>query len=454
MGAPVNSGRTGLKKIFIIDDSQSTLVLLQKIIKSQGYEVEIFSDAGPAIERMKEDRPDLVIMDVAMPKMDGVEAMEIIKNLFADMKIVIMTAFADSEKNHYFLEKGAVDFIAKPFSVKNIHTILNEALNPDKQGLHQKTILDKRLNIIGQSKAIKECFDMALKVCNTNLPILITGENGTGKEMLADFIHYNSIRRYNHIIKINCSAVPKDLAENEFFGHEKGAFTGAGETVVGKLEQAHMGTLFLDEIGEIDMSLQKKLLRVLEYKSFERLGGNKTVYSDFRLICATNRDLTEEVAAGRIREDLYYRVNTVLITVPPLRDRKEDIEALVMYFIRKYQEEYMVVAENISPEAMDILQKYSWPGNVRELKNVVHSMVSLATREVIGVENVPDHIRAAVKLDNGRRGADCELTLDELEKNHILNVIQKTGGNKSKAAAILGISVKTLYNKLHRYGVN
>ncbi|SDD59843.1 sigma-54-dependent transcriptional regulator [Sporomusa acidovorans] len=442
-----------MNTIFIIDDSQPTLDLLQRIITQEGYAVEVFVSAVSAIKQMAKCKPDLIIMDVEMPGMNGIQAMDVIAERFPDSKIVIMTAFADNTNSRYFLEKGVVDFIAKPFLPVNIINVIKQSLSSEQtNSFSAEYFLDKRLNIVGHSKVIKECMDKCLKVSNANLPVLILGENGTGKEMFADFIHYNSIRKYNNIVKINCSSIPEGLAENELFGHEKGAFTGANERIIGKVEQAHKGTLFLDEIGEMDMAMQKKLLRVLESKSFERLGGNKTLQSDFRLICATNRILEDEVNTKRFREDLYYRINSVTITLPALRDRREDIPELVRHFLHKYNQEYIVMAEIISDEAMDVLQCYDWPGNIRELKSTVYSMVSLCTDEKITVRNIPEHIISAVKRNRDNIDSnDFTMSLDEVEKLHIIKVLEQTGGNKSRAAALLEISEKTLYNKLHRY---
>ncbi len=444
-----------MSTIFIIDDSKPTVALLKKILENENYLVKAFYDASLAIEEMKKEIPDLIIMDIEMPKMNGLEALEIIKRLYPDMKIVVMTAYADMEKTHYFLEKGVIDFIAKPFSLHEIKNVLDHALQDDSENqLEQKKLLDKRLNFIGQSKEIRACIDKAIKVSNSDLPILILGENGTGKEVLADFIHYNSIRRYHNMIKINCAAIPKDLAESEFFGHEKGAFTGAVMTRPGKVELANKGTLFLDEIGELDLNLQTKLLRVLEYKKFERVGGKETISSDFRLICATNKDLEQEVRQSRFREDLYYRINTITIHIPPLRERKEDIELLIQYFIDNFKEKYMAIASKISPDALEILKNYEWPGNVRELKNVVETIVSLTPDETIKVENLPRYLYHQNKKNNN---TPCEeqkiMTLEQVEKKYIIECLQKLNGNKKETSKLLGISEKTLYNKLHRYNI-
>lgn len=444
-----------MKKIFIIDDSKPTVNLLKKNLKNDNYDVEAFYDAESAIEKMKNNLPDLVIMDLEMPKMDGAEALKVIKNIHPDIKVVIMTAYADIEKTHYFFDEGVVDFIAKPFSLNKIKNVMNQVFSKRTiKDLTYEEFLDKRLNYIGESKATKDCIDKALKVSNSDLPILILGENGTGKEMLADFIHYNSIRKYNNMIKVNCAAIPRELAENEFFGHEKGAFTGAINTRPGKIELSDTGTLFLDEIGDLDLNIQTKLLRILEYKRFERLGGKETIYSDFRLICATNKDLKEEVKKGRFREDLYYRINAIKLYIPPLRERIEDIEVLVKHFIKKYREKYMTIAKEISYDTLQILKEYEWSGNIRELKNVVETMVSLTPHEKIQVENIPRYIHSTKDKNKDLFIGSSIVTLEELEKKYMIYSLKKTGINKKETARLLGISEKTLYNKIHKYKIN
>lgn len=443
-----------MKKIFIIDDSKPTVNLLKRILKNDHYDVEVFFDAESAIDRMKVESPDVIIMDFEMPKLDGAEALKIIKSIYPDMKVIIMTAYADIEKTHYFLDEGVVDFIAKPFSLNKIKNILNQVFDEKTvKDLTYEEFLDKRLNYIGESKATKDCIDKALKVSNSDLPILILGENGTGKEMLADFVHYNSIRKFNNIIKVNCAAIPKELAESEFFGHEKGAFTGAVSTRLGKIELSDSGTLFLDEIGDLDLDIQTKLLRILEYKRFERVGGKNTISSDFRLICATNKDLAEEVREGRFREDLYYRINAITLNIQPLRDRVDDIEILFKHFMKKYRAKYMTIANKISTDALKILKEYEWSGNIRELKNVVETMVSLTPCEEMSVNDIPKYIYNNKCENNDFFIGESIITLEELEKRYILNWVNKPGINKKETAKLLGISEKTLYNKLHRYNI-
>lgn len=443
-----------MKKIFVIDDSIPTLKLIHKILDNSGYTVLEFTDASEALSKIKPESPDLIIMDIEMPKMNGLEALQLIKKIDPLSKVVIMTAYADYEKIHYFLENGVIDFIAKPFSLNEINTVLSHVFDDEDEKASQE-LFDKRLKFIGQSPQIKSCIDKALKVSNSDLPILILGENGTGKEMLADFIHYNSLRKYNNMIKVNCAAIPKDLAESELFGHERGAFTGAVDTRQGKVELSNRGTLFLDEIGDLNLSLQTKLLRVLEYKKYERVGGKRTIETDFRLICASNKILDVEVEKGNFRQDLFYRINTITLKIPPLRERKSDIKPLIHHFLQQYRKKYMVTAESISDEALGILENYEWSGNVRELKNVIATTASLTVTDTINASDLPKYINDSKATSSYKHVFDSEqiIPLDELEQIYIMSTLDKLSGNKKKTAELLGISEKTLYNKLNKYNI-
>ncbi len=443
-----------MKKIFVIDDSIPTLKLIHKILDNSGYDVLEFTDASEALSKIRPESPDLIIMDIEMPKMNGLEALQLIKKIDPLTKVVIMTAYADYEKIHYFLENGVIDFIAKPFSLNEINTVLSHVFADEDEKTSQE-MFDKRLKFIGQSPQIKSCIDKALKVCNSDLPILILGENGTGKEMLADFIHYNSLRKYNNMIKVNCAAIPKDLAESELFGHERGAFTGAVDTRQGKIELSNKGTLFLDEIGDLNLGLQTKLLRVLEYKKYERVGGKRTIETDFRLICASNKVLDKEVEKGNFRQDLFYRINTIKLKIPPLRERKSDIKTLIDHFLKQYRKKYMVTAECVSDEALEILENYEWSGNVRELKNVIEITASLTLTDIINASDLPRYIHDTKASNPYRHVFDSEqiIPLDELEQIYIMCTLDKLKGNKKKTAELLGISEKTLYNKLNKYNI-
>ena len=440
-----------MKKIYIVDDQKEIADLLERVLIKENYDVKAFYDASSSIAAIEEACPDLVLLDVQMPGMDGMEALRILQKRVPAVRVIVMTAYAEMENAQYFLRNGAIDFIAKPFKLNDIRTVIAQVLS--KEGLCHEDIIKKRGKIIGNSPEIRKNIDLALKVTNSDAPVLAVGESGTGKEMMVDFIHYNSIRKHSPLIKINCAAIPAELIESELFGYEKGAFTGAVISKMGKVEEAHMGTLFLDEICELDKSLQTKLLRILEYKTIERLGSNKPIHSDFRLICATNLNIEEEVWEGRFREDLYYRINTFTIELSPLRNRKEDIPSLIYHFIDLFRVDYVTPVKGIAAEALQIFINYPWPGNIRELKNVIQRVISTTTGAEITINDLPPYI-LSLERTRGKEPMDImkyDCTLDELERNYILDILKKTNQNKKVAAGILGITEKTLYNKLQKY---
>lgn len=435
-----------MKSIFVIDDEKHLTDILVKVLNEEGYRARAFYDAVSAIDSLKQERPDMILLDIRMPVVDGYDALRTIRSICPEVKIIIITANARVDKTRYFLENGACDFVAKPFNLKEIRTVVKQALS--KSNHADPVITSNRLRIIGQSPQIQACVDTALKLSNSDAPMFITGETGTGKEMLAEFIHYNSIRKYNNLVKINCAAIPNELLEGELFGFEKGAFTGATYAKPGKLEMSHDGTLFLDEIADMDTILQAKLLRILEYKHFERLGSNRPIKTDFRLICATNKHISEEMLKGKFREDLYYRLNTITINIPPLRERSGDVELLARHFIDKYREQYAVSVTDISPEAVEILKKYPWPGNVRELRNTIYKLVLLTVEPVIMVEDLPANVLNHASLPSSPEPEQYDL--NSLESRQILKALQQTKGNKKEASRLLGISERTLYYKLKR----
>lgn len=440
-----------MKTIYIIDDQIETTEIIKKVLVKENFDAVSFNSAITALEAIKQNTPDLVLLDVQMPEMDGFEALKTIKNINESIKVIVITAYAGIEKSTLFLENGALDFIAKPFSLKDLRTIIAKVFSDGEAT--DVGMKNKRVNIVGESTQIVSCIDTAYKLSNTDVSILIKGENGTGKELLADFIHYNSLRRYNNFIKINCAAIPHELLESELFGYEKGAFTGASGNKTGKIEQADKGTLFLDEICELDKNLQSKLLRVLEYKCFERLGGNKIIEADFRLICATNKNILEEVKVGNFREDLYYRINTVTINIPPLRERKGDIELIANYYVSQYKKEYLTAVSSISDDAMIKLKAYAWPGNIRELKNLIHRLISLVPNNEIAASDLPENMTHACVEESIQGDLSSELNLENMEREYIIKALKMTEGNKKKSSGLLGISEKTLYNKIEKYKI-
>jgi DNA-binding NtrC family response regulator len=442
-----------VKKVFIVDDHKEITDLLQKVLCKENLEAVGFYSAESVIQALKEDCPEIVLLDIQMPDMDGVEVLKIINENYSEVKVIIMTAYAEKYKSKFFLENGAVDFISKPFKLKDIRKVIWNVLQKDNG--FNKRLQQEKGKIIGKSPKIRSCIDKALKFSNSDAPILIYGESGTGKELIVDSIHYNSIRKHSNLVKINCAAIPGDLLESELFGYEKGAFTGATNTKKGKIEEANEGTLFLDEVSEMDEKLQTKLLRVLEYKTFERLGGNKQSFSDFRLICATNRDIMEAVNKGGFRRDLFYRINTFNIDLPSLRERKEDIPLLVNYFIDIFRRDYVTCVKTIDKEAIEALKKHDWPGNIRELKNVMQRIISIVNKENITKEDIDAYLLLAEDKNNSPQNIDSSamISLEQLEKQHITKVLKGVSGNKDEAIGILEISKKTLYNKIRKYNI-
>lgn len=442
-----------MRKVFIVDDHKEITDLLQKVLKKENIEAETFYDAYSVMEALKEDCPKIVLLDVQMPNIDGIEVLKTIRERYPQIKVIIMTAYAEKYKSEFFLKNGAIDFISKPFKLKDIRKVIFNALERD--GFINRRLDLKNVEIIGQSFELRDCIDKALKLSNSDAPILITGESGTGKELIVDLIHYNSIRKHSRLIKINCAAIPNELLESELFGYERGAFTGALTFKRGKLEDANEGTLFLDEISEMDEKLQTKLLRVLEYKTFERLGENKQLFSDFRLICASNKDIVQEVKRGSFRGDLFYRINTFNIYLPPLRERKEDIPLLVNYFIELFRRDYVTRVKRLDEGAMDVLRSYNWPGNIRELKNVIQRIISISNKEEITENDVLFYLSldGSTYKSSKNDSQHNMLSLKELEKRHIKYILKRVSGNKDAAIKILGISKKTLYNKIHKYSI-
>ncbi len=438
--------------------------MLYTLISGWGYEVTQADDGATAIEKVKEQSYDLVLMDVRMVKVSGLEALEQIKSFNPAIPVIIMTAYSSVDTAVDALKQGAHDYLTKPLDFDKLkitiarsmeHTRLKEENRLLKESLGKHF---DRQNIIGQSPAMVNLLETVAQVAPSEATALITGESGTGKELIAGAIHFNSSRKDGPFVKINCAAITETLLESELFGHEKGAFTGADRRKEGRFYQAHRGSLFLDEVSEMSLTMQVKLLRVLQEREFTRVGGEKTIQVDVRIIAATNKDLPELISQEKFREDLYYRLNVVDLEIPSLRKRREDVPLLAQHFLQIFAARNHKEIKGFTPQAMDHLIRYDWPGNVRELMNAVERAVVLSRSDYLSEKDFPVISGFEIKNDgiisqtppiNG----DGTTPLEEVEKATILKTMEASGGNKSEAARRLGITRKTLHKKLKTYGV-
>jgi two-component system response regulator HydG len=447
-------------KILVVDDEESHRIMLRAVLKDEGYEVVKAADGSEAVRAVEQEPFDLVLLDVRMKTMDGIEALNEIRKISPLIPVLIMTAYASVKTAVEALKAGAFDYLTKPLDIEELKILIEKALelyHLREENLTLKERLGDRFDfskIIGKSRKMIELFDTLSLVAPTDATILILGESGTGKELVANAIHHNSFRKSQPFIKISCSALPETLLESELFGHERGAFTGAIARREGRFQLAHRGTIFLDEVGEMSPTTQMKLLRVLQEKEFEPLGSVQTLKVDVRVIAATNKDLDQEVKKGRFREDLFYRLNVVPISLPPLRERKEDIPALAQHFFEVYRDKNQKGLKDISNKTMDLLSRYDWPGNIRELENCLERAVIMARGEVIAPADLPPHIQVLSGKEEGQTlDFPSGINLEEVERALILKTLEETGGNRSRAAEILGINRRTLLNKLKEYGM-
>ena len=449
--------------ILVVDDDLNHLKTLQTIIKSWGYQVSAVDDGAKAVESVKERPYALILMDVRMTQMSGIEALQHIKQYNPAIPILIMTAYSSLESAVDALKAGAYDYLTKPLDFEVLKISLERALEhtglkAENVKLKSKLSADYELeNIIGKSKPMKKLIDLLAMIAPSEATVLITGESGTGKELIAKSIHHNSQRKDRPLVVINCAAMTETLLESELFGHEKGAFTGADKRREGRFMQADKGTIFLDEIGETSPAMQAKLLRVIQEREIQRVGGEETLSVDVRILAATNRKLEDEVKSGNFREDLYYRLNVVTLDIPPLRIRQDDIPLLAQHFLRKYSIKNHKQVRGFSPLAMDMLLNYEWPGNVRELENTIERAVILLSGEHISEKDLPSNISEPYS-DKRDWVKEPQLLaanrpLEEIEKEAILATLEAAGGNKSETALRLKINRKTLYKKLKSYGV-
>jgi len=455
-----------METVLIVDDEKNYPLILSAVLDDEGYETLTANSGRKAMDTLKTADVDLVLTDMKMPVMDGIELLAHLKAEDADRPVIMMTAHGTVDKAVEAMQKGAYTYIMKPFDNEHLILYVNKAVAMYRVvKAHRQLLRDVQArfrfgNIIGKSKVMQNVYETIRKVAPSNATVLIEGESGTGKEMVAKSIHYNSPRKDQPFIAVNCSALAENLLESELFGHEKGAFTGAVARKKGRFELADGGTLFLDEIGELSQSLQVKLLRSLQEKIFERVGGIKPVSVDIRVIAATNKRLMEEVKQGRFREDLYYRLNVVNILLPPLRDRQEDIHLLLQHFINKHSAERKSdpPVTGLEGEAERLFHNYGWPGNVRELENVIERAMVLCLGDKIEVNDLPREFRDEIRNTLHMEGipADARLydTLAAVEKKMILRALKVTGNVQAHAAELLGIGKSGLNQKLKKFNID
>jgi len=438
--------------ILVVDDEVSVRDSLYQWFRADGYRVDTAGDAAGALRKLQETAWDIVLLDIKMPGMDGIELQERIKKIDVNVVTIIMTAYASVDTAVQALKDGAFDYITKPIDPDDLSRLIRNAVEKRRlvtENIQLRQHIEELLlpdEVVGESPAIKKVMEMVDTVARTDSTVMILGESGTGKELVARAIHSRSARRYFPIIAINCGAYTEGLLESELFGHEKGSFTGAMYRRKGKLEMADKGTLFLDEIGNISQKMQMDLLRVIETKKFTRLGGDKNIDVDFRIICATNKNLEKGIKDGSFREDLYYRLNVFSIVLPPLRERREDIMLIARYFLKQYSQSMNKDVLDFSPQAIEIFTGYDWPGNVRELRNAVERAVVVTKGKYVQVDDISFPFPSLT----GEEGGD---SLEEVEKRQILKILNRTKGNIAQASEILKISRLTLYNKIEKYGL-
>ena len=453
-----------VRSVLIVDDEVGVRESLKMILKKD-YDVFLAKDAEEAFLQIKENSPDVILLDIILPDLDGLKVLERIKQNEPDIVVIMITATNTAKTAVEAMKLGAYHYVTKPFDNDELRLIISRSLS--EKALKQELIfrreeMDKSFdfgNILGKSKGMKDIFKMVKQIADSKSTVLIMGESGTGKELISRAIHYNSNRKNYPFVTINCAAIPETLIESELFGHEKGAFTNAIEKKLGRFEVAHQGTLFLDEIGELSLTTQAKILRFLEEKEFNRVGGSKTIKVDVRLITATNKDLNQMIKKGGFREDLYYRINVVPIVIPPLRERKEDIPILIDHFINKFDLENNKNVKGINKEALEFLMQYEWPGNVRELENLIERVIALTSNEYIPANELPYSFKNIPKINGLKESVlDGKVSFlqaeEEFEKEVILDALKKTNYIQSHAAEILGISRRILKYKMDKLGIN
>ena len=443
--------------VMVVDDERTQLEFVGGFLRKAGFEVALMENAAQALERFREGPFDLVLTDQRMPEMSGLDLLKSCRAVDPEVAVVIMTAYGSIETAVSAMQEGATDYLTKPLNLEEL-LLRIERIRRSHQLVRENTELRAALQerhriegIIGESGQMQEVLDLVRRVAPSDATVLLRGESGTGKELIAKAIHYASARRNGPLVKVNCAALPETLLESELFGHEKGAFTGAFAMRKGRFEIADKGTLFLDEIGDLPAHLQAKLLRVLQEKEFERVGSNRAITSDVRIITATHRDLEQLMRDGSFREDLYYRLNVVTIILPPVRDRRQDLPALIDHFLRKFAEKNGKSIQGFSREARDALLRYDYPGNVRELENLVERAIVLTRDDVVGLGELPLTIKETRVTTDGQ--TNLSAVVEGIERRMIVDALGAAGGVQTKAADSLGISERALRYKLRKYGI-
>ena len=458
------------KRVLVVDDELSVREFFEILLKKEGFDVVLAQDGRDAFEHLRNEKFDLVITDLQMKDMDGMSLLKESKKLDIDLPVIMITAFATMDSAVAAMKEGAFDYVSKPFKIDEIKITIQKAIDTyclKEENKNLKTELKEKYsfsNLLGESAAMHRIYDLIRKTAATRTNVLISGESGTGKELVARAIHFNSDRKDKNFVTVNCGAIPESLIESELFGHVKGAFTGAVSNRQGLFEAAHKGTIFLDEIGELPLTMQVKLLRVIQERNFIRVGGTETIEVDVRIIAATNRDLADEVKKSNFREDLFYRLNVIQVNLSSLRHRKDDIPLLAEFFLKKYAVETGKNIKRISGPAMERLLSYDFYGNVRELENIIERSVALENSEEIQEDSLPGNVlhpqsaaenfdakEAKIQLENGSIALDS--LMDCFEKDMLVKALEKSRGSRTKAAKLLGISCRSIRYRLKKHGI-
>ncbi len=454
--------------VLVVDDDPAVRDVLQEALMQEEYSVSTAEDGAAAIQAVKDSVIHIVITDFQLPDIDGLEIIERLAKLDAKIIPIMMTGFGTIETAVRAMKSGAFDFITKPFDLETVAVVVRKAAEllrlRQENHLLRKAVRDQyRLeHLVGASEPIQQVMEFVLKVADSDSTVMIQGESGTGKELVARMLHFNSFRKDRPLVPVNCGAIPENLLESELFGHEKGAFTGATHSRMGRFELANGGTIFLDEIGEMSLPLQVKLLRVLQEREFERVGGNRTIHVDVRIIAATNQDLDTLVEERRFRKDLFYRLNVIPIVIPPLRERRSDIPLLIDHFLARFNHSKHTTVSGLAPDALQMLTEYDWPGNIRELENMIERLVVLKKQGVLSVEDLPEKIcrrspgpelkEQFIRFNED--GINLSREVEQYEKHLIMEALRKANGVTSRAAQLLHLNRTTLVEKLKRKGVD